>query len=313
MENNTPQNELDKDLGIGSKIADKSRERFLNRDGTFNVERTGISFFDSLNLYHHLLNLSWLQFHLLIIVSYFAANIFFAFAYLLCGDGALVGATGITFSEKFLEAFFFSVQTIATIGYGGISPHGLAANILVTFEALLGLLGFALATGLLFARFSRPTANIIFSHSGVIAPYKNGTAFMFRIANARKNQLIEVKATLTMSRLETREGKTTRKFYRLSLEREIVVFFPLHWVIVHPIDEKSPLFGITKEQFDNSDPEFFILLTGTDETFSQTVHARSSYRHNEVVWNAKFVDMYNNLESGKISVDMRKLHDIEKA
>lgn len=310
-ENQIPQDDPNKDFGLGSRVAQQSRLRFLNRDGSFNVKRNGLSFFRSLSLYHWLLTMSWARFFCIILIAYLVTNILFAWGYILCGPDALHGSAAVTDAERWLDAFFFSVQTSATIGYGRISPNGLAANILVTVEALSGLLGFALATGLLFARFSQPNAKIIFSTSAVIAPYKNGSAFMFRIANQRKSQLIEVQATVSMGRVELNNGKPIRRFHSLTLEREKVVFFPLHWVIVHPIDEKSPLYSVTEADFVKSDPEIVILLTGIDETFSQTVHARSSYKHHEVVWGARFGDMYVGDEDGKMAIDMRRIDEIE--
>jgi len=303
---------LKQDLGFGSRVAQQSRQRFLNRDGSFNVARRGHSLFESLNIYHFLLSLSWGKFGLLVVASYFITNFLFAAGYLLCGPEALHGAIGVTLLERFFEAFFFSVQTLATIGYGVMSPHGYAANILVSFEALFGLLGFAIVTGLLFSRFSRPKAQIIFSRHAIIAPYKGITAFEFRIVNQRSNQLIGVEATVVMSRNETSGSSMVRKFHQLRLERQGVMFFPLHWVIVHPIDEKSPLFGVTKESLEESDAEFLILLTGVDETFSQTVHARSSYKDTEVIWNAKFTDMFDPPDGDRISIDIRRLHEIER-
>jgi inward rectifier potassium channel len=312
MDNLPPQDDVNKDLGLGSRVAQGSHERFLNRDGSFNVRRGGLPFFRTLNMYHALLTMSWIKFYLLLALGYFITNIFFASVYLACGSNAFRGAEGITVIERFLEAFFFSVQTLATIGYGRISPNSFAANIVVTFEALVGLLGFALATGLLFARFSRPHAKIIFSHHAIIAPYKDITAFEFRIVNERSNELIEVNATVSLSRLEIVNGRTMRKFYPLSLEREKVVFLPLHWVVVHPITETSPLYGITAEQFNKADSEILILLTDVDETFSQSVHARSSYKTTEIVWGAKFRDVFIESDTGKLSIDMKKIHDIER-
>jgi inward rectifier potassium channel len=216
-------------------------------------------------------------------------------------------------TSQFLQDFFFSVQTLATIGYGRMSPHGLAANILVSIEALVGLLGLALATGLLFSRFSRPSAKIAYSHNAIIAPYRGITALEFRIANERSNELIEANATVTLSWNEHDvEGKLLRKFYPLTLERSKVVFFPLQWVIVHPIDETSPLYGMTKEKFDATDAEILILLTAVDETFSQTVHSRSSYKYHEIVWGAKFVDMFQPSDDDMVSIDLRRIHAIEK-
>ncbi|MBI3364445.1 MAG: hypothetical protein HY033_06005 [Ignavibacteriae bacterium] len=311
MEQPIQQNDINRDLGLGSRVAQQSRLRFLNQDGSFNVERRGLPFFRSLNVYHWMLSMSWMKFNALIVAAYFFTNVMFAIGYTSCGPGALNGSTAMTLGERFLEAFFFSVQTLATIGYGRMSPNGLAANILVTIEALFGLLGFALATGLLFARFSRPSAKIIFSRNALIAPYRGMTAFEFRIANERTNELIEVNATVVLTRNEMIDGNIVRKFYPLTLERHQVMFMPLHWVIVHPIDEKSPLYGITKEHFDATDAEILILLTGVDETFSQTVHARSSYKHHEVVWGSKFADIFLKDDEGKLSIDLRKIHDIE--
>lgn len=304
--------EINRDLGLGSRVTQESRQRFLNRDGSFNVDRQGLSFLRSLNLYHWLLSIPWTLFFMLIGFSYLLANVLFAIAYLLCGPSALQGIGDPPLGDRFLEAFFFSVQTVSTIGYGTLTPQGFAANLLVTFEALIGLLGFALATGLLFARFSRPNARILYSRNAVIAPYHGITALEIRIANVRSSQLINVNATVTLSRFETVNNRRFRKFHVLSLERTMVTFFPLHWVIVHPIDESSPLFGVTKEEFDDSDPEILILLTAIDETFSQTVHARTSYKHTDVLWGARFADIFLSTGDGRIAIDVRKISEVDR-
>jgi inward rectifier potassium channel len=295
------------------RVAQESRERFLNPDGTFNVRRHGLAFFQSLNVYHWLLTISWPSFFFLIAFSYIAANLLFAAGYLLCGPGALAGLSDTSGGGNFGDAFFFSVQTVATIGYGRVTPVGLAANLLVTLEALVGLLGFALATGLLFARFSRPDARILFSRNAIIAPYRGITALEFRIANQRNSQLINVEATVSLSLKQVIDGKPVRKFYPLKLERDKVVFFPLHWVIVHPIDDASPMKGMTKEEFDASDAEILILLSAIDETFAQPVHARSSYKYRDAIWNVKFRDIFHPSTDGKISIDLRRLSEIEPA
>ena len=299
-----------RDLGFGSRVLQQSHERFVNRDGSFNVSRTGFSFFRSLSVYHSLLTISWGGFFLLLIAFYFSTNLLFAIGYFLCGPGALAGSRAAAYGDRFLEAFFFSVQTLATIGYGGLSPSGFAANFLVTIQALIGGLGFALSTGLVFARFSRPSAKIVFSERAVIAPYKDMTAFEFRVVNSRNNQLVEVQATVVLSRMEEHHAKRSRKFHELKLERTGVKLFPLHWVVVHPIDETSPLRDVTREQLAASDAEFIVLLSGIDETSSQSVHVRSSYKHDEVVWGSKFGDMFTTSD-GVIGVDLRKLHDIQ--
>jgi inward rectifier potassium channel len=307
--NSEQQQEL-RDLGLGSRVAQDSQERFLNKDGTFTVQRKGLGIFRSLSLYHWLLTMSWIQYLLLLIGFYFSINIVFAFAYYLCGPESFQGVVESTSHGWAVDAFFFSVQTVATIGYGRINPVSLMANMLVTVESLVGMLGLALGTGILFARFSRPSAKILFSNNAVVAPYHGMTAFEFRIANERSNQLIEANVTVTLSRFETEGGKKQRKFYQLTLERKSVVFFPLSWTIVHPIDESSPLVGVTERELRDSDAEFLVLLTAIDETFSQTVHSRSSYKPNEVIWGAKFSNMFHTSD-GQLTVDLHRIHDVE--
>lgn len=301
-----------KDLGFGAVVAKESRQRFLNRDGSFNVRRAGLPFWASISPYHFLLTVSWGKFLALMTVCFLGINAVFALAYLACGDGALVGTSQAEEGGAFWKAFFFSVHTFATIGYGNISPVGLAANWLVVFESLAGLLATALITGLIFARFSRPTARILFSEKAVIAPYKNITGFMFRITNVRKNQLYGLEVKVNVSMHAPGNGPTNRRFHELKLERSRVELFPLAWTIVHPIDEQSPLYGYTEEQLKLSDPEFFVMLTGMDETASQLVSTRSSYKHEEVVWNAKFASLYAPItQQEPITIDVGKLHDIE--
>ncbi len=211
----------------------------------------------------------------------------------------------------FLRSFFFSVQTFSTIGYGVVTPAGLAGNLVVTTEAFVGLLWLALATGLIFARFARPTARILFSASAVVAPYGDGKALMFRIVNARSSQLIELEATVLLAKFEDEGTRRVRRFALLTLERKKVVFFPLSWTIVHPIRESSPLWGITDEVLRGAGGEVLILLSGTDESFSQTVHARSSYTADEIVWNARFADIFDHTRGQfDLTVDVGRLDDI---
>jgi inward rectifier potassium channel len=307
------QDDVNSDLGFGSIVARESRQRLLNRDGTFNVQRQGLRFWESLSAYHYLLTISWSKFFSFVVGAYLLANAIFAFIYLIAGPHALAGAHATSIPARFAETFFFSVHTLATIGYGSMTPATLAANIIVTFETLIGLVGVAVVTGISFARFSRPVAKILFSRNALIAPYRGGRAFMFRIVNQRSNQLVEVAAKVLLSRRK-RDGATSldREFVSLDLERTSVVFFPLSWTIVHPIDAKSPLRDWTAEELVNCDAEFLILLNGFDETFSQTVHTRSSYKASEVVWGARFSSMFEPMEDdGIVRVDIRRLHDIE--
>jgi inward rectifier potassium channel len=306
--------DLNRDLGFGSVVSQQSRKRLLNRDGSFNVLREGLSPITSLSLYHALLTITWPRFLGLIILFYLGINGGFAAAYLACGPGALNGATTAitaTQADRFLESFFFSVQTFATIGYGVMSPKSLAAHILVTLESLVGLLGFALATGILFARFSRPSAKILFSDVALIAPYRGITAFEFRLANARSNELVQVEARVTLSRFKP--GGGGRQFIPLTLERDQVLFFPLAWTVVHPIDEKSPLHGMGPEALAASGAEFLVFLTAFDETFSQTVQTRSSYVAEDVIWGARFASVFNpQRDDGVVSVDIGRLNEITR-
>lgn len=303
--------ERDLDLGFGAVVADGSRQRLLNRDGSFNVVRRGLAWRHILSLYYTLLNLTWPRFVAAIVAAYLGVNLLFALAYFACGPGALQGAFG---EHPFPQAFFFSVQTLSTVGYGSIAPASLAANLLVTLEILAGLFGVALTAGLVFARFSRPMAEIAFSPHAVVAPYGDGRALMFRIANLRRSQIIELSAQVIYSRLETDDrGETHRRFYRLPLERDKVTFFPLSWTIVHPIDAASPLAGEGPESCEGCEAEFLVLLTGLDETFSQTVHARTSYVSEDVVWNARFERIFEFHEgSHRISMDITRLDDLER-
>jgi inward rectifier potassium channel len=304
---------VESDLGFGSVVARESRRRLLNRDGSFNVRRSGLRFWESLSAYHYLLTISWPMFFSIVVGAYLVANAIFATIYRLAGDDALTGMHGQTASAKFGEAFFFSVHTLATIGYGSMTPATLLANVIVTVETLIGLVGVAVMAGISFARFSRPVARILFSERAVIAPYRGGRAFMFRIANQRSSQLIDLQAKVLLTRRKKDGSGSDREFLQLTLERDRVAFFPLTWTIVHPIDEQSPLRGWSGEDIVECDAEFLILLNAFEETFSQTVHSRSSYKAEEIVWGARFLSMFEPAdERGVLGVNIHKLHEIER-
>ena len=214
--------------------------------------------------------------------------------------------------RKFLESFFFSTQTITTVGYGRVSPVNLTANIIASIESFIGLLAFALATGLLYGRFSKPIAKIIYSKYAIIAPYRDITGLMFRTANKQKSQIIDAEAQVVFSRLEDVNGSEVRKFYNIPLEYKKINFFSSVWTINHPIDEDSPLFGTTEEDLHKSETELLILLKGYDDTFAQTVHSRFSYRNDEIVWGAKFQNVHFTNMEGKVEVLLDKISDFEK-
>ncbi len=302
-----------RDLGFGSVVSQQSRRRLLNRDGTFNVERNGLPFWSSLSLYHSVLRLSWPRFLALLGLSYLTLNTLFASAYALCGPGALKGPTDLPAEGRFLQAFFFSVETLGTIGYGNVYPASIPANLIMTVESFVGLASLALATGIIFARFARPMARILFSRHAIIAPYQGGRAFEFRIMNLLSSQLVEVRAQVVLSWIEPRDGQEIRTFHPLPLERSKVSFFPLAWTVVHPVDNESPLREATPELLAERESEFIVLVTGFDEMFSQTVHTRGSYRHDEIIWGARFADVFNRDEPRQeLSIDAGRLHAIEK-
>ncbi|MDB5158161.1 MAG: Inward rectifier potassium channel Kirbac3, partial [Mucilaginibacter sp.] len=276
------------DLGFGTQAVMKS-QRLVNRDGSINVKRKGLSFFNTANNYHTLITMSWGKFWLFVLSGYLAANIIFAFIYVSLGPGTLDGAVGNTYFYRFMDAFFFSAQTISTVGYGHISPRGMAANSIAALESMAGLLAFALATGLLYGRFSRPSAKIKYSEHIIIAPYlENSKGLMFRLTNLRRNTLIDLQMEVIFSYNEDVNGKKVRRFLPLELERKRVSILTLSWTVVHPLNDDSPLKDITPEDLASTEASFAILLKAFDDTFSQTVHSRTSYQYDEVVWGGKF-------------------------
>lgn len=313
-EANNINEQAERDLGFGSVVAGQSRQRLLNPDGSFNVRRTGLSFLTSLNLFHTLLTMRWRTFLLLVLALYFASNLIFGAVYATFGAEAIVDTSSTPMTNLFVRCFFFSVQTFATIGYGTIHPVGFVPNLLVTIESYYSLLANALITGLVFARFARPTAKIIFSDVAVIAPYRGIEGLMFRLVNGRSSQLIEVDIKVLFARFVNEHGRTVRRFDFLDLERKNVTFLPLALTVVHPVTDSSPLKGLSQEDLIATDAELLILITATDETFAQVVHTRTSYKPHEIRCGHKFVNLYNEVEDGEpISIDIRKLSKIEKA
>ena len=306
----SPQQErLNQDLGLGGKLSERSHARLLNRDGSFNVRRNNLGPFHPYNVYHTLVSLPVPSVVLLMVAGYFATNLLFATLYWLAGPDAIAGAAASPLA-RFEDCVFFSVQTLATIGYGKLVPNTRAANVLVAIEALVGLLGFAILSALLFARFARPTAKIRFSSHAVVAPYQNGWALMFRLVNLRNHDLTDVHAVVSFARWVEENGARRRRFDQLALERDFIIFMPLHWVVVHPITGTSPLRGLTAESLAGADPEVVCLITADDETFAQTVHAKSSYDKTDIVWGARFRDMYLP-EADRVTIDLGRLDDVE--
>ncbi len=295
------------DYGFSTQAGVKGA-RLINPDGSFNVVRRGLPFFESFSFYHSLINMSWTAFYGLVLCGFLVVNALFSMLYLWIGVSHLEGMHGTTFWENFMQAFFFSSQTLTTVGYGHVYPTGFWSGTLATLESMCGLLAFAIATGLLFARFSRPQAKVLFSHSALIAPYAEGSALMFRIANARKHALIEVEVQIGLSWIPT--GDSKRRFQELPLERHSINFFALTWTLVHPIDGQSPLASMSLRELMETDAEFFIWIKAYDDSFNQTVHVRFSYKAEQVVWGAKFRPAFTQEADGVTYVDLHRLSGI---
>ncbi|MFK7756607.1 MAG: ion channel [Flavobacteriales bacterium] len=302
-------NKHTEDLGLDTKSSSKEY-RSLNKDGTFNIKKTNLPFMARLNFFHSLVSMHWLKFLGVILLSYFTINIVFATLYLLVGIEHLTAFTPESPFRQFMKAFFFSAQTITTLGYGRVAPLGLVANTIAAVESMLGLLLFALGTGLLYGRFSKPSTKIIYSRNAIIAPYRGVSGLMFRMVNARNNQLLEVEVTVNLSLQKPDADR--REFHQLALERNKVVFFPSLWTIVHPIEESSPIHGMGLAQLYENDVEIIISLRAFDESFSQTVYSRCSYKASEFKWGEKFVYI-NQINDGTIQIDVARLNETEKA
>lgn len=280
--------------------------RMLTRDGPSNIQRLGTTHSYWSDLYHLLLEISWPGFLGLTSLVYVVANALFALAYLAGGDCIANAKPG-----SFPDAFFFSVQTLATIGYGAMYPRTPYANALVAIEALAGLLGVAMVTGLAFSRFSRPDARVLFSNVAVICPFDGVPTLMFRTANQRYNQILEAQVMASLARNEVnKEGQFMRRLYDLKLMRSQTPIFSLSWTVMHQIDESSPLYGATPESLEENEIEILITLTGIDETVSQTVHARHSFLAREILWNVRFADILSRLSDGRRVIDYRGFHDV---
>ena len=257
------------------------------------------------DIYHRILEMSWPNFFALGAATYLVANLFFAALYLL-QPGAIINAH----AGSFPDAFFFSVQTMATIGYGVMSPATIYANLLMTVETAVGLMFVALTTGLVFARFSRPTARIMFSDVAVVGPYNGKPALTVRLANQRQNQLLAAHVSMTVVRDElTTEGSLLRRFHDLKLLRDRSPVFALTFTAMHEIDEQSPLHGVTAERMAAVNAELVVTASGVDETLVQPVQARASYLPHEILWNHRFADIIGYTEDGRRAIDYRRFHD----
>jgi inward rectifier potassium channel len=307
MSDSNKPNDINEDLGLGARVVQENQTRFLNPDGSFNVRRKGIFDRGFFSPYHAIMNASWPRFYSEILAAYIMGNVLFTALYLSSGIAAFPSISGENALSRFGNLFYYSVQ-ITTLAHNSLEPATLLAKFFVSLEAILGLLAFALGAALIMARFSNPATQISFSERGIVAPYKDTTAFMTRIINRRNSELIEVAAVITLA-MEGEDGK--REVHRLQLEREKVFIFPLSWTIVHPITKESPLYGLSADDLKRRKAEFVITISAVDENLSKTVYARHSYISDEMMFGVKFKNILERTEDGTIVVDPARIHEIE--
>jgi inward rectifier potassium channel len=310
---NTKANSLD-NTGFGTSASNVGG-RFVNKDGSANVSKKGIGFFNKISWYHTMLSLSNWKFLSILLLFYIVINFLFALLYFGIGIEHL---NGIAHADsdwvKFGQAYFFSAQTFTTVGYGHISPSGFYTSALSSAEALIGLLSFAIATGLFFGRFSKPAIFLKFSHNAIIAPYKDGTAFMFRIAPFKNTNYIDTEANVTLGLQIDEDGVSINKFFTLKLEFQKINSLVQSWTLVHPINEESPMFGLKESDYKTMIGEIMINIKTFDNMFSTTVATRTSYTFDEVIYGAKFKSMFSRSENNKSTIlDLGLLNSYEKA
>jgi len=296
------------DPGLTQQFTSPFR-RVINKDGSFNVHRRGTTWRD-IHPYLHLINMGWVRFFATVLCFYLLVNVAFAVTYYLLGPDELAGMENISSFHRMLNCFFFSSHTLSTVGYGNFYPKGISANFVASIESLFGVLGFAVATGLLFGRVSRPSARIGFSEQMLVSPYQESTSLQFRVVNRRTNDLMDLEARMMLMTVTQQDGKPIRNYDNLKLEREQVIVLPLTWTIVHPIDSESPLYGKTAEDFKEQQAELLIVIKAYDDTFSQTVIARHSYRYDEILWGRRFAPAFYVDGQGDIVLELPKLGEM---
>lgn len=284
--------------------------RLVNKDGSNNLRKVGLSVWERYSIYHTLLKMSSKTFLLLVFLYYTITNIVFAFIYLTIGIDKLSGVeVSNNFITNFTQAFFFSSQTMTTVGYGHVAPSGFIANAVASIESFLGIITFALVTGMFYARFSRPKAYIRFSENFLIGPYKDGKAIMFRLATYKNNHLTEVKAEVTAVIHQSENGKKVSRFYPIPLEINRINSLALSWTCVHYITEDSPFWLMSEQDMKESGVELMVTVKGFDDHYSNTVQQRTSYNHAEMVYGAKFEPMYHRSEIDNMTeVNLKKVN-----
>ena len=299
----------DQNTGFGAN-SNSYGGRFINKNGSANVQKKGLSLWNRISWYHTLIDMPVWKFMSIVLIFYILINFFFALAYYTIGIEYLDGIAATESNwEQFGKAYFFSAQTFTTVGYGHISPKGFLTSALSAAEALMGLLSFAIATGLFFGRFSKPTAFLKFSHNALISPYGEITGLMIRMTPFKNTNFTDAEARMTLGMSLEENGVLVNKFYTLELEMTRINALTLSWTLVHPINEQSPLYEFTKEDFENTHGELIVHIKTFDDMFSSTVATRTSYTFDEIVYGAKFVPMYTrSIDASKTVLDLDKLN-----
>jgi len=298
------------DTGFGTN-PDNYGGRFVNRDGSFNVRKEGMPFFQRFSLYHSMLNMPTWKFYSTLFAFYLSVNFLFACVYFIIGKGQFLGMIAVTPWEVFKELFFFSTETYTTVGYGRVNPVGGMANSIAAMESMLGFLSFAIATGLLYGRFSKPKAFLLFSKHALVSPYRGGHGLMFRFAAYKDNHtLTNLDIKVNAALIVEENGTKSFKFYDLELERNHVESLPMNWTIVHPLNADSPLFDYNKENMKKADLEIYVSVRAFDDVYSNIVQQRTSYTYDEILLDRKFVPMYRESDDGKTTiVELHKIHE----
>lgn len=309
-----PRSRLNPDTGFGSNPSSYGG-RFINKDGSINVEREGIPLLDRLSIFHTLLSIPTWKFVLAIFLSFIAINLLFASLYLGIGTSHLDGIHPGNLLQRFGETFFFSAQTLTTVGYGHVSPDSFWASLVASFEALCGLMTFAIVTGLVYGRFARPRSFLMFSHHALIAPYRGKTGLMFRMVSYKDaHSLFDAQVRVNLGLMVDENGHPEFRFYSLNLERQRVDSLNMNWTVVHPIDENSPLQGFSQADLEHAQAEIYVHVTGFDDVFSATVVQKTSYTHAEIVFGARFVPMYRENDTDTSTIlELDKLDRFEPA
>ncbi len=300
----------DNDTGFGTSTTNVGG-RFINKDGSFNMQKTGVPIWDRFSVFHTMLNMPRWKFFTVVISFYLAVNLGFTIIYVFIGPEQFVGMIAKTPWQQFKEIYFFSTETFTTVGYGRVNPIGDAANFVASIEALTGFLSLAIATGLIYGRFSKPQAFLVFSDFALISPYQDKKALMFRFVSFKdRHVLTDVEVKVTCGLQVQENGQAGYKFYALTLERNRIDSLSMNFTVVHPIDENSPFQGFTEEDMQTADVELYVLVRGFDDVYSNIVLQRTSYTYKEIKFNGKFIPMYKESGDGDTTIlELNKLNE----